>query len=505
MLSPAQEELLSAYLDGEISPEEEIYVQQLLEEKPEFKDRLRELSQVGESIRELPRVSAPIDFAESVLARVPGPAAAGTVSKAKPAKVASRLRVWSSSIVALAVLLAVGTLLMQRNSLDDHVANVEHLESDENDGIEFESNSFPPVAEEAPMMSMSGAPGTMDGMLALESASSRAGNFSGAEIAEAASGDGVTAIETKNLPRVVSLDRKKIREHLSSLGKSPTGGDQFSILTKEGEAPILVDFTVVDVQKTLGQLQVLLKNHSVEGVKVAEQVVDEKFAANQKLVAVYLDLEKPKLESVLNQVAALDATVIFEGRRPFAAESFSMTRFDDDVSGAEAASSEVENGLAKSGESKPEVAEPKLTFNQRAAGKRGAALARNSTTFQTQNYEFDLESLSLNGRKPYSRMGVVVDEPAVSQLSDMAESEPDAFQGANLPPSPELPKPLEDEAQANSRVVSGGMRSMNSDAVADVPATGTPAPASPSNSPVAKKKMKAVLILREGNRSSASE
>ncbi len=61
------QDLLSAYLDGELSPAERERVERLLEQSPKARQELRELEQVGELLRQLPRESLPITFASELL------------------------------------------------------------------------------------------------------------------------------------------------------------------------------------------------------------------------------------------------------------------------------------------------------------------------------------------------------------------------------------------------------------------------------------------------------
>jgi len=60
-------DLLSAYLDGELSPREREDVERLLAESKEARQELSELEQVGELLRQIPREALPSTFASQVL------------------------------------------------------------------------------------------------------------------------------------------------------------------------------------------------------------------------------------------------------------------------------------------------------------------------------------------------------------------------------------------------------------------------------------------------------
>jgi len=63
-------ELLSAYIDGELPSEQVRAAEDLLQRQPELAKELESLRKVRQLIRDLPRVSAPDDLAQKVLARV---------------------------------------------------------------------------------------------------------------------------------------------------------------------------------------------------------------------------------------------------------------------------------------------------------------------------------------------------------------------------------------------------------------------------------------------------
>jgi len=69
MTNPTNEELISAYLDGELDPSETERVEQWLAADPAARQLLEELETVGNSLRALPRESLGDDFSDEVLAR----------------------------------------------------------------------------------------------------------------------------------------------------------------------------------------------------------------------------------------------------------------------------------------------------------------------------------------------------------------------------------------------------------------------------------------------------
>lgn len=69
MNHPTDDELISAYLDGELSGEELLRAERMLEERPECRQLVEELRAIGGGLRDLPRYSLDDDFADRVLRR----------------------------------------------------------------------------------------------------------------------------------------------------------------------------------------------------------------------------------------------------------------------------------------------------------------------------------------------------------------------------------------------------------------------------------------------------
>ena len=81
--------LLSAFLDGELSPGERDEVEHLLSESPAARQELKELEQIRELLRQLPRENLPNAFASRILEECqntsPEPAAASRAGMKKTA------------------------------------------------------------------------------------------------------------------------------------------------------------------------------------------------------------------------------------------------------------------------------------------------------------------------------------------------------------------------------------------------------------------------------------
>lgn len=106
-------EILTAYLDGDLEPQERREVEARLEAQPELRAQLDALRAASQAVRNLPRKKAPA----SILASVRGEIARGTEGKGqvirageqfKPAKRPNR---WRSGLISAAAMLAVGVMI----------------------------------------------------------------------------------------------------------------------------------------------------------------------------------------------------------------------------------------------------------------------------------------------------------------------------------------------------------------------------------------------------------
>jgi hypothetical protein len=107
MLSKRDLQLLTACVDGELSPRQRRHVERLLKRSAEARVLLRQLQADSRHLLELPRTSAPPDLADSVMAAV------GQVKRrpaaARPRPVPTRtFPAWTGWAAAAAVLVAVG-------------------------------------------------------------------------------------------------------------------------------------------------------------------------------------------------------------------------------------------------------------------------------------------------------------------------------------------------------------------------------------------------------------
>lgn len=283
MSTPFPEELLSAYLDGELTPREREEVERHLDDSPDVREQLDELAEVSRRVQSLSHPEAPLGLHEQILARVqdggsphadasrpdsPEPVASSSPSPARPSGTS-----WRWSVTAACVLLVVAVVQIRRDDPAEHLAV--------HDGaVPLEMS-----AEEAELL---GLPVSVNGVTY-------------------APRDG-SAESQQPVVRVVSLNKNQIQEKLQRLGRTPREGNTLAYLDHSGEVPLLIEFTVVDVVESMGQVQVLLRNQQAVDADSGEPVVTSLDGeAHRQFMAVYLELEEKRMADLLQEVPALGA------------------------------------------------------------------------------------------------------------------------------------------------------------------------------------------------------
>ncbi|MCA8995931.1 MAG: zf-HC2 domain-containing protein [Planctomycetaceae bacterium] len=292
MPTPHSEELLSAYLDGELSPAERAEVERQLDASPELRDLLDEWSELGQSLRRLPGPSVPADFHQSLMADI-------VRSQPAPQRHSDPLgrHLWRfawKAILAASVVLAVGTAMFQRIPVGNFVAMDAAPEAERNIAME---RVAAPAVELASADPEAGAPFEM--------------------VAPLSRAESISPTDGEMAP-VYIITKDQIREQLANLGRAPMPGNSVSVrrTTENGESPIVVDLVVVDAVDTVGQLEVLLKRQqaSTPGEVIFEGVegIESPNPKDSQLFAVYLEMDGPHMAELLNNVPALDAAVFVE-------------------------------------------------------------------------------------------------------------------------------------------------------------------------------------------------
>lgn len=269
------DELLSAYLDGEVSPEERAAVERRLEQSPQLRETLDELSEVGDLIRRLPKPRAPKDLPERVVAAIATKPLASTAAPPKRIRLFGTWPILAAGTVLAACVMIV--VLMPR----------EHPNAA--DGLAMDSARFSEgagLAAEAVRDLDADHDGSRTASLALEN---RGAGWYFDTNAEA----------TESLTDVVRR-----------LGRKPVQGEVLKALKDNAGRTQVRQYTVVDTREMANTMRTILINNNLDLIETETPVPQAGVAvapeATDRLV-IFVEGPEEKVGQAVDELEALPA------------------------------------------------------------------------------------------------------------------------------------------------------------------------------------------------------
>lgn len=319
---PHPDELLSASHDGELSETERAAVERLLAESPAAREMLDDFRELSTLLQSLPRPLAPATLCRSVLLRLET-----SRSSAPPAPLPRRrswLR-WGASLVAAALLVAVGTWLGRRG---EHPELADGRGLFERDVVIATNGTAPAPAE------VSGSPGREglavdrfwgDSSIAAtrlrqeaqtESVpASEPSLSSGAVDAPAAippsppreEREGRRGAVGDATSRALSFEERAAARLVIDPQSPPSVADLLAYVDRVADQTVIVEMEVVDVDRTAEDMLVLLRRRGVQVVgeipaEAVAQAVREAAEAEPMLVGVYVEATDQQLAAVVDEL-----------------------------------------------------------------------------------------------------------------------------------------------------------------------------------------------------------
>ncbi len=239
MSSNNSSELLSGYYDGETSPEEIAIVEQLLETSAETRRDLDEIGELSELLHSLPRQTAPVELAPSILNRAEQESLLPSVpdSAKSASRPPGRLRLATGLLTVAAALLLVVFLVNGPNpDQSDSTQIVQHRSFEEADESAVRSAAIE-TAKAAPSDQ----------------------SVTGGKLVDAVgSPQTLSATESKSDIRSFSksaLNKSRLRDVQI--------GDVIPYFAVAQNQVAVLEVTVIDVQKAIGITQLLLEGNQV--------------------------------------------------------------------------------------------------------------------------------------------------------------------------------------------------------------------------------------------------
>ena len=192
------ENLISAYLDGELSPEESVHVERMIEQNPAYAQLLEEFQHQSAAIKQLPKFELDPEFASRVMAHEAfaetGRDKPSTValSSAQPVESGAGRERWIGAVASIGALAAMILVIMvlplfNSPSIDPRVANLESSTVESKLDL---AAAAAPAAAKAPGRDREASTKTEPLMSKGDSSKGLSGDFDGAnlQVAEKAKG-----------------------------------------------------------------------------------------------------------------------------------------------------------------------------------------------------------------------------------------------------------------------------------------------------------------------------
>jgi hypothetical protein len=309
MSTKFSDELLSAYFDGETSPEEDALVEQALENSTELRRRLDEVGQVSDLLRSLPTETAPPELPAAVRKQIERELLLPAPTSAAPRRLRMRSGLavaCGAAISAAAILLIVmngapvrDALPLAGNQLQHRVDAVEAELADAAGSPAFDrEDAERPSAERPPRgIRPEGRPPAAPAL-----------TMQPAERPRSAAQAESNRVPADSVPPPPSPSRGGFADDVKVGTLKP--GDVVRYLETSGEEVTVLEVTVIDVQRALGALQVLFaKNAIVADAETAATAEKTASRDGNRLHAVYVEATDDQLASTLNEMTSPDIFV----------------------------------------------------------------------------------------------------------------------------------------------------------------------------------------------------
>jgi hypothetical protein len=282
------DELLSAYHDGELSDTERQSVAGRMADEPELRDVLEEYAELSSSLKSLPRSPAPEDLHAGVMRQVRSSSLAG--SKAKASEPSRRqIWFWATGMVA-SLLIAAGVFQWTTGPrVEPGIVTAQAT----SDGV---GRVVEPA--EAQKVASSGAFG--------------GGGFGSGAAQALADATPMEAAAPFPLDADPFAIDPQLKEMLDSLSEEPVSGQQLEMLQKVNDELVLVEYRVVDVNHAFGQVQYLLQQLGMRPISGEADLAGADSGSENRLQGIFLEAPREEMAAALGQIGTLENVVLVD-------------------------------------------------------------------------------------------------------------------------------------------------------------------------------------------------
>lgn len=273
------EELLSAYYDGELPDEERARAEQLLTDDVAAREVLDEVAEVSGWIRELPRTAAPAGLHDDVLARIRTSAAALPL-KSAPAR--SSWRRWAGWTAASAAGLLIAAFLFRNELTPEADRRAGKMVAMRDSEVSAETPSL--VAAQSDFVSTRHS------------------------LAVSAAPMEPPAVDLVQMANSNSLQFQDQLAELLKNGQTPVPGEEFTNLVQIGDRVVVIKYRIVDIEKLPGEVQLVLTNNGIVEVPGAKTGLATFAYADraEQLDAFYVEAPETNFTSAITDITNLN-------------------------------------------------------------------------------------------------------------------------------------------------------------------------------------------------------
>lgn len=302
MNPPVPDELISAYFDGEVTADERVQVEQLLENSAELRQFLDDTSKLSALLHSFPRESAPDDLASNVQKRVN---AAVVPASSRPQPVRRSLR-REMTAFATGIMATIASLVAVYVSINHSPASFDRMYGSASGNLEKRAPQYEAPDGEIKVATIDGTAGKVaEPSVVQQDMLSSISNSSVSQELALRELEGMGIPDSSNLffngTRTEPIPPEELVKQLK------TGDVYLRTFVDLNNTVMVVEFTVVDVEGGADGMQVVLRARNVPQVD-GEQVV--------RLDEAAMNAKKDAAPVKRKRIPAKDHVVVFYVRAP---------------------------------------------------------------------------------------------------------------------------------------------------------------------------------------------
>ncbi len=251
-----KQELISAYWDGELTGPERAEAESLLESSPEFRRDLDDYARLSDLIRGLPNETAPVELAAAVRRQAEEQS---LLVPTAPLPKRSLRREWLAAFTGMAVTAAAVLVMVQTKELS--LGQNSEISSEGVAGSPMTVASGETSSESSDRARFHTQP-VVPGMVATKESGPRDSFLDESKLPAAQPDVAAAEAASPHMLGIVSNDRSD--DDGDGVLNGVRIGNVLQYLEQRGDNVAVVELQVVDVTRSLGQLEVLLKEQQVE-------------------------------------------------------------------------------------------------------------------------------------------------------------------------------------------------------------------------------------------------